>query len=82
MPRRNAERTVESVMYLHPDIHAELARQRQAELTALAKVSRMRSSSRRDGQASRLAAIACLLRRVKPTTNKEPCDGAVRHFAS
>ena len=69
-------------MHIHPHIHAELARQRQAELMALAKQSRTSRSAARVERTPRLAVLAGALRRLTATTNKETCDAAVRHFAS
>jgi hypothetical protein len=82
MPPRRTVRTVVGVMHSHPDIHAELARQRQAELVALARSSRAHGAPRPGRPVLRFAPVVGALRRLLPTTNKETCDAAVRHFAS
>ena len=46
MPRTSAGTTVERTMYVHPDIHAELARQRHAQLIAEARSGRAVSTTR------------------------------------
>ena len=75
-------RTVEDVMHMHPHIHAELARQRQAELIELARLSRAQRLTRPNEHILRLATLARLLRRLTPLTNKETCHEPVRHLAS